>query len=73
MPAFGLDLSEAYVKEAKRHLQRWSRADLMVEEAISPQYLNDIEHDRRSVIGSHGAAIRRCAGARAGADGEIRS
>ena len=35
MPALGLDLSEAYVKEAKRHLQRWSRTDLMVGNAES--------------------------------------
>jgi ubiquinone/menaquinone biosynthesis C-methylase UbiE len=35
LPALGLDLSEAYVKEAKRHLQRWSRTDLMVGKAES--------------------------------------
>ena len=35
LPALGLDLSEAYVKEAKRHLQRWSRTDLMVGNAES--------------------------------------
>jgi ubiquinone/menaquinone biosynthesis C-methylase UbiE len=35
LPALGLDLSEAYVREAKRHLQRWSRTDLMVGNAES--------------------------------------
>src|SRR3984893_11992625 len=35
LPAIGLDLSEAYVREAKRHLQRWSRMDLMVGNAES--------------------------------------
>jgi ubiquinone/menaquinone biosynthesis C-methylase UbiE len=35
LPALGLDLSEAYVKEAKRHLQRWSRTDLLVGNAES--------------------------------------
>jgi ubiquinone/menaquinone biosynthesis C-methylase UbiE len=35
LPALGLDLSEAYQKEAKRHLQRWSRTDLMVAKAES--------------------------------------
>jgi ubiquinone/menaquinone biosynthesis C-methylase UbiE len=30
LPAVGLDLSEPYVKEAKRHLERWSRIDLVV-------------------------------------------
>jgi ubiquinone/menaquinone biosynthesis C-methylase UbiE len=29
-PAVGLDMSEAYVKEAKRHLWRWSRINLVV-------------------------------------------
>ncbi len=35
LPALGLDLSEAYVKEAKRHLQRWSRTGLIVGKAES--------------------------------------
>src|ERR1700731_4843420 len=30
LPAVGLDMSEAYVREAKRHLRRRSRIDLMV-------------------------------------------
>lgn len=30
LPAVGLDLSEAYVGEAKRHLARWSRIGLLV-------------------------------------------
>ena len=30
LPVIGLDLSEAYVREAKRHLTRWSRTNLMV-------------------------------------------
>ena len=30
LPALGLDLSEAYVREAKRHLRRWSWIKLIV-------------------------------------------
>jgi ubiquinone/menaquinone biosynthesis C-methylase UbiE len=30
LPAIGLDLSEAYIGEARRHLQRWSRTGLLV-------------------------------------------
>lgn len=30
LPAIGLDLSEAYVREAKRHLSRWSRINFVV-------------------------------------------
>jgi ubiquinone/menaquinone biosynthesis C-methylase UbiE len=30
LPAMGLDLSEAYVREAKRHLKRWSWINLVV-------------------------------------------
>jgi len=30
LPAAGLDMSEAYVREAKRHLRRWARIDLIV-------------------------------------------
>src|SRR5437763_4032787 len=30
LPAVGLDMSETYVGEAKRHLRRWSRIDLIV-------------------------------------------
>jgi ubiquinone/menaquinone biosynthesis C-methylase UbiE len=35
LPATGLDLSEAYLKEAKHHLRRWSRIDLIVGNAES--------------------------------------
>ncbi len=30
LPAVGLDMSEAYVREAKRYLRRWARIDLVV-------------------------------------------
>src|SRR5262245_13027850 len=30
LPALGLDMSEAYVREARRHLRRWARIDLVV-------------------------------------------
>ncbi len=30
LPALGLDMSEAYIKHARRHLKRWSRIGLMV-------------------------------------------
>jgi ubiquinone/menaquinone biosynthesis C-methylase UbiE len=35
LPAFGLDLSEAYVSEAKRYLKRWPRIHLAVANAES--------------------------------------
>jgi len=35
LPVVGLDLSEAYLGEAARHLERWSRADLVVANAES--------------------------------------
>jgi ubiquinone/menaquinone biosynthesis C-methylase UbiE len=35
LPAVGLDLSEAYLREAKRHLKRWSRINLTVANAES--------------------------------------
>jgi ubiquinone/menaquinone biosynthesis C-methylase UbiE len=35
LPVIGLDLSEAYVREAKRHLTRWSRTNLIVGNAES--------------------------------------
>ena len=30
LPALGLDLSEAYIREAKQHLRRWARVDCVV-------------------------------------------
>jgi ubiquinone/menaquinone biosynthesis C-methylase UbiE len=33
LPALGLDLSEAYVRHARRHLKRWSRINLLVANA----------------------------------------
>jgi ubiquinone/menaquinone biosynthesis C-methylase UbiE len=33
LPALGLDLSDAYVRHARRHLGRWSRLDLIVANA----------------------------------------
>jgi ubiquinone/menaquinone biosynthesis C-methylase UbiE len=33
LPVLGLDLSEAYIGHARRHLRRWSRIDLVVAEA----------------------------------------
>lgn len=33
LPALGLDLSEAYIKHARRHLERWSRTRLVVANA----------------------------------------
>ncbi len=35
LPAFGLDMSEPYVRYAKRHLKRWSRMNLTVGNAES--------------------------------------
>ena len=33
LPALGLDLSEAYIRHARRHLRRWARVDLVVANA----------------------------------------
>ena len=33
LPALGLDLSEAYIRHARRHLKRWSRTNLVVANA----------------------------------------
>ena len=33
LPALGLDLSEAYIRHARRHLKRWSRVNLLVANA----------------------------------------
>jgi ubiquinone/menaquinone biosynthesis C-methylase UbiE len=33
LPALGLDLSEAYIRHARRHLKRWSRINLLVANA----------------------------------------
>ncbi len=33
LPALGLDLSDAYIKHARRHLKRWSRLNLVVANA----------------------------------------
>ena len=33
LPSLGLDLSEAYIRHARRHLKRWSRLDLVVANA----------------------------------------
>jgi ubiquinone/menaquinone biosynthesis C-methylase UbiE len=33
LPALGLDLSEAYIRHARRHLKRWSRINLIVANA----------------------------------------
>ena len=35
LPAFGLDMSEPYIRYAKRHLKRWSRINLVVGNAES--------------------------------------
>ena len=49
LPALGLDLSEAYVKYARRHLRRWSRVGLVVgnAEAIS------VPDDSQDAVTSH--------------------
>jgi ubiquinone/menaquinone biosynthesis C-methylase UbiE len=33
LPLLGLDLSEAYIRHARRHLRRWARIDLLVANA----------------------------------------
>ena len=35
LPVFGLDMSEPYIRHAKRHLKRWSRINLVVSNAES--------------------------------------
>jgi ubiquinone/menaquinone biosynthesis C-methylase UbiE len=41
LPAFGLDMSEPYIRYAKRHLKRWSRINLVVGNAESIPVPND--------------------------------
>jgi ubiquinone/menaquinone biosynthesis C-methylase UbiE len=55
LPSLGLDLSEAYIRHARRHLKRWSRLDLVVAnaEAIpapdnSVDAVTSIFHDPRT-------------------------
>src|SRR5262249_48630983 len=44
LPALGLDLSEAYVREARRHVSRWSRIGFCVANAESIPLPNE-SHD----------------------------
>ena len=41
LPCIGLDLSEAYLKEARRHLRRWSMVNLVVGNGESIPFPND--------------------------------
>jgi ubiquinone/menaquinone biosynthesis C-methylase UbiE len=72
LPALGLDLSEAYIKHAGRHLKRWSRTNLVVANAeaipvpdnscdavTSIFMLHELPPEvRRSVIGEAGRVLK---------------
>lgn len=53
LPAVGLDLSEPYVKEAKRHLERWSRIDLVVGNGESIPVPDDSQDAVTSIFTFH--------------------
>jgi ubiquinone/menaquinone biosynthesis C-methylase UbiE len=53
LPAVGLDLSEPYVKEAKRHLTRWSRIDLVVGNGESIPVPDDSQDAVTSIFTFH--------------------
>jgi ubiquinone/menaquinone biosynthesis C-methylase UbiE len=53
LPVLGLDLSEAYVKHARRYLQRWSRVNLSVAQAESLPIANDSQDALISIFLFH--------------------
>jgi ubiquinone/menaquinone biosynthesis C-methylase UbiE len=68
LPVFGIDLSEAYVKHAKRHLRCWSRVHLSVANAESLPVADDSQDALISIFLFHElppkvrrAVLRECA------------
>jgi ubiquinone/menaquinone biosynthesis C-methylase UbiE len=53
LPVVGLDLSEAYVREAKRHLKRWSQVKLMVGKAEALPLPDDSQDAVTSIFTFH--------------------
>jgi ubiquinone/menaquinone biosynthesis C-methylase UbiE len=53
LPALGLDMSEAYVREAKRHLKRWSRINLIVANGESIPVPDDSQDTVTSIFMFH--------------------
>jgi len=53
LPTIGLDLSEPYVREAKRHLARWSRTELVVGNAESIPLPDDSQDAVTSIFLFH--------------------
>jgi ubiquinone/menaquinone biosynthesis C-methylase UbiE len=53
LPALGLDMSEAYIRHAKRHLQRWSRINLVVANAESIPVPDDSQDAVTSIFIFH--------------------
>jgi len=53
LPALGLDLSEPYVQEARRHLKRWSRVGLIVANGESIPVPNDSQDAVTSIFMFH--------------------
>src|SRR3984885_4260839 len=53
LPALGLDMSEAYVRYAKRHLKRWSRINLIVGSAETLPVPNESQDAVTSIFLFH--------------------
>jgi ubiquinone/menaquinone biosynthesis C-methylase UbiE len=53
LPVIGLDMSEPYIKEAKRHLKRWSRVNLIVGNGESIPAADDSQDAVTSVFMLH--------------------
>lgn len=53
LPAIGVDLSEAYIREAKRHLRRWAWLDLLVANGESLPVPDDSQDAVTSVFLFH--------------------
>ncbi len=74
LPAFGLDMSEPYVRYAKRHLKRWSRINLAVGNAESLPVPDESQDavtmhfyvPRVTAEGASHRFSRMCPGAKAG-------
>ena len=53
LPVFGLDMSEPYIRHAKRHLKRWSRINLVVSNAESIPAPDDSQDAVTSIFVFH--------------------
>jgi len=53
LPAIGLDMSEAYVREARQHLARWSRIGLIVGDGTRIPYADESQDAVTSIFMFH--------------------